>query len=72
MFKVGPDTIRRWEKQGLLSASRTLGNHRRFDAGEVRRLRGAQLRSKIAGHPHPLLNDQGDENGTDTAPEGAA
>lgn len=62
IFKVDPETVRRWEKRGLLSASRTLGGHRRFDAAEVRAVRGRQLRDKIAGRPNSLAEDQGDEN----------
>ncbi|MFM8237012.1 MAG: BldC family transcriptional regulator [Actinomycetota bacterium] len=39
IFGVNPKTVTRWERAGRLRAIRTLGGHRRFRAGEVRRLR---------------------------------
>lgn len=41
-FRVHPKTITRWAESGRLSSVRTLGNHRRFLASEVRALRRDQ------------------------------
>ncbi|HUH08181.1 MAG TPA: BldC family transcriptional regulator [Egibacteraceae bacterium] len=38
LFRVDPKTVTRWAKAGHLSSIRTLGGHRRYRAGEVRRL----------------------------------
>jgi excisionase family DNA binding protein len=35
MFGVHPDTIRDWDKQGILLSTRTAGGHRRYDREEV-------------------------------------
>jgi excisionase family DNA binding protein len=35
MFRVNPKTVTRWARAGKISAIRTLGGHRRFDALEV-------------------------------------
>lgn len=43
MFRVDPKTVTRWAKAGKLSSIRTLGNHRRYKASEVRAL--------LAGEP---------------------
>jgi excisionase family DNA binding protein len=37
-FSVHPKTVSRWHESGKLSAIRTLGGHRRFDAEEVQKL----------------------------------
>lgn len=37
LFKVNPKTVTRWAKAGKISAIRTLGGHRRFNAHEVLR-----------------------------------
>lgn len=37
MFRVSPKTVTRWARAGKITAVRTLGGHRRFRAGEVRR-----------------------------------
>ena len=37
-FSVHPKTVTRWHESGKLSAIRTLGGHRRFDAEEVQKL----------------------------------
>jgi excisionase family DNA binding protein len=37
MFRVNPKTVTRWARSGKISAIRTLGGHRRFRAGEIRR-----------------------------------
>lgn len=39
MLGVSVDTIRRWEREGKITGSRTLGNQRRFPASEVERIR---------------------------------
>jgi len=36
MFRVSPKTVTRWARTGKLSATRTLGGHRRFQESEVR------------------------------------
>ena len=38
LFRVNPKTVTRWHRSGKISAIRTLGGHRRFRAGEIRRL----------------------------------
>lgn len=42
-FRVHPKTITRWAESGRLNSVRTLGNHRRFRASEVRALRREHL-----------------------------
>ena len=37
MFQVNPKTVTRWARAGKISAVRTLGGHRRFRTGEIRR-----------------------------------
>lgn len=37
LFRVNPKTVTRWAKAGKISAIRTLGGHRRFNASEVLR-----------------------------------
>jgi excisionase family DNA binding protein len=37
LFRVNPKTVTRWAKAGKISAIRTLGGHRRFDAAEILR-----------------------------------
>jgi excisionase family DNA binding protein len=38
MFGVDPKTVSRWARAGKLTAVRTLGGHRRFQASEVEAL----------------------------------
>jgi excisionase family DNA binding protein len=33
---VSVDSLRRWEKQGLITCERTVGGHRRFDLDKLR------------------------------------
>jgi excisionase family DNA binding protein len=47
---VSASTLRRWADDGRLGVLRTTGGHRRFVAGDVRR-----LRRKRAGEQRPLL-----------------
>jgi excisionase family DNA binding protein len=35
LFRVNPKTITRWARAGKLSATRTLGGHRRFRRGDI-------------------------------------
>ena len=35
---VSTKTLRRWEKEGKIKPSRTLGNHRRYDENEIIKL----------------------------------
>ena len=37
LFRVNPKTVTRWARAGKITASRTLGGHRRFRASEIRR-----------------------------------
>lgn len=38
IFRVDPKTVTRWAKAGKISSIRTLGGHRRFRVGEVRKI----------------------------------
>ena len=38
LFRVDPKTVTRWARSGKLTATRTLGGHRRYHAAEVRQL----------------------------------
>jgi excisionase family DNA binding protein len=38
ILHVSPKTVTRWAKDGKLPHSRTLGGHRRFPAGQIRKL----------------------------------
>ncbi len=42
LFRVDPKTVTRWAKAGKLSCIRTLGGHRRYQAGEVQSLLAQQ------------------------------
>lgn len=39
-LKVSKSTIRRWEKNGHIKSIRTVGNHRRYDINELKRILG--------------------------------
>ena len=45
MMGVNPDTVRRWEKEGLIKSERTPGGHRRYNEEEI--LRFKQSRQKV-------------------------
>ncbi|MCL2504477.1 MAG: DNA (cytosine-5-)-methyltransferase [Coriobacteriia bacterium] len=47
ILKVSTDTIRRWEKMGLIKALRNTSGHRVFNIGELER-----VWQKANGHPH--------------------
>ncbi|KRC43145.1 BldC family transcriptional regulator [Oerskovia sp. Root22] len=50
IFRVGPQTVRRWAQAGKLSTLRTLGGHRRYYRHEIEAL----LRDESTDHdPHP-------------------
>lgn len=36
LFRVNPKTVTRWARAGKITAIRTLGGHRRFDAEQIR------------------------------------
>lgn len=38
LLRVSPETVTHWAAEGKLPFSRTLGGHRRFPAGPIRRL----------------------------------
>ena len=40
LFGVTTQTIRNWEKQGILKSKRTEGKHRRFDLHETEKIKG--------------------------------
>jgi len=39
---ISLDTLRRWDRQGLIETTRDSGNRRQVPAGEIDRLRGSQ------------------------------
>lgn len=41
LLGVSVDTLRRWEAEGKIASTRTLGKQRRFDRAEIERARGA-------------------------------
>lgn len=41
MLGVSVPTIRRWESEGKIAGTRTLGNQRRFSRNEIERVRTA-------------------------------
>ena len=41
---VSVDTLRKWEREGKISASRTLGRQRRFALAEIERVRAEAAR----------------------------
>lgn len=45
-FGVSAKTVTRWSKDGKITSTRTLGNHRRFDRAEVERLLGYETKGK--------------------------
>src|SRR3989344_9552906 len=47
-LKVSPDTIRNWDKKGIIKAQRTKGGSRRFSRTEVKRLQEELAISEIA------------------------
>ena len=49
MFRVDPKTVTRWAKAGKLSATRTLGGHRRYRESEVRALLQGQIPQQRQG-----------------------
>lgn len=48
LIGIAPDTVRRWEKKGLIKGQRSNHNHRLFNPDEVRR-----LHEKISGATEP-------------------
>ena len=38
ILHVSPKTVTRWAKDGKLPHSRTLGGHRRFPSGQIRKM----------------------------------
>lgn len=53
-LEVSVDTIRRWEKKGLIKASRTSGGHRTFDLDEINRLM-EKINGGGGSHPFEVL-----------------
>lgn len=56
-LEVSRDTIRRWEKKGLIRSRRSENNHRVFDLGEVRRLQ-AKLGGVGSENNYKILKDE--------------
>ena len=46
LIGVSSDTIRRWEKKGLIKAYRTKNNYRTFDIKEIKRINKIKFKSK--------------------------
>ncbi len=55
-LEVSIDTIRRWDKKGLIKSIRSINNYRLFDIEEVRRLQN-KLKSKDEGSGFKVLKD---------------
>lgn len=55
-LEVSIDTIRRWDKKGLIKSIRSINNYRLFDIEEVRRLQN-KLKSKDEGSGFNVLKD---------------
>jgi excisionase family DNA binding protein len=53
LFAVNGVTVRRWEQDGILAASRVASGNRRFDADEVEALHQISWYSRRT-HPAPL------------------
>ena len=53
---VHPNTVRRWERRGILNAFRLPGGHRRFRRSDVETLLqdGSRRSAMIAAEPHRL------------------
>jgi excisionase family DNA binding protein len=47
MLGVSVESLRRWERDGRLKATRTIGGQRRVPVGEVRRLMTAEAVSEL-------------------------
>lgn len=45
MLGVSVDTLHRWERDGKLTSTRTLGGHRRFTRSEIERAQGQEGRN---------------------------
>lgn len=54
LIGVSPDTIRRWDKQGLIKAKRSELNHRLFDLDEVKRIHN-QVSGNGVGAEYKIL-----------------
>jgi excisionase family DNA binding protein len=39
LLGVSPNTVSRWAREGRITCQLTLGGHRRFESGEIERLR---------------------------------
>jgi len=57
LLSVAPETLRRYERQGLISSEKTSGGHRRFRESELELLKG-QLASKTTKEKIASFKDQ--------------
>lgn len=48
LLGVSVETIRRWDKEGLIQSSRTLGGQRRFARSEVERAKAGHAPDGVA------------------------
>lgn len=57
LLDLSVDTIRRWEKKGLIKAGRDENNHRAFDVSEVERVQ-AKMDGKHTGEPFQVIKSK--------------
>lgn len=65
LLDVSPDTIRRWEKKGLIKSHRDEHNYRTFDLDEISRLNN-KLKHGISSENHYSILRSNKENGFKT------
>ncbi len=53
LLKVSKNTLRRWETEGKIKSTRTLGGHRRFSTEEIEKVKDTKHQpvSTITSHP---------------------
>lgn len=49
ILEISPDTIRRWEKKGLIKSKRSENNHRLFDVEELKRVQNKYFSTEPEG-----------------------
>lgn len=57
VLEVSPDTIRRWDKKGLIQAQRSELNHRLFNLGELKRVQ-KKVSGKHKGNNYKILKSK--------------
>ncbi len=63
ILEVSPDTIRRWEKKGLIKGQRSELNYRTFDLGEIQRVHD-KVSGKGVGSSYKILENENKTNYT--------